>query len=163
MQLDMCRASKRFSGQSSWVALDCPRELCGCSWLHGSHVQVLRGSLGHDIAMVAWHTPALSISGEDVEVFFGMMIESWTECWIRRNDDLIVLFLIESPGLFRSPTDNFWSWCPHLHSARHFRCLRTLQRDHGWIHTLPGPQSLSLRCLRCLKLRSVTLSCPQTG
>ena len=107
MQLDMCRASKRFPGQSSWVALDCPRELCGCSWLHGSHVQVLRGSLGHDIAMAAWHTPALSISGEDVEVFFGMMIESWTECWIRRNDDLIVLFLIESPGLFRSPTDNF--------------------------------------------------------
>ena len=23
----------------------------------------------------------------------------------------------------------------HLES-RHFRCLRTLQRDHGWIHTL---------------------------
>ena len=92
------------------------------------------------------HAASLSISGEDVEVFFGMMIKSWTECWFQRNDDLILLFLIESAVYFvrQSCRDADISILPGTFGAS-APCSETM------VGSTLCLDLRAFRCLRCLK------------
>ena len=75
------------------------------------------------------------------------MIKSWTECWFQRNDDLILLFLIESAVYFvrQSCRDADISILPGTFGAS-APCSETM------VGSTLCLDLRAFRCLRCLKL-----------